>query len=163
MVTDLPEQLITQAEQQLRIFPVTEANSRRAVSTAYYAVFHLLIRTAISNWTQIEHHPQLARTFEHRRMKEASIAILKVIGRVDSEVTTSNDAVPMRLWFVANAFVDLQELRHRADYDIATPFDPLTAAVSVALVRQTFEIWTEIKDQPLSQRYLYSLLFKERS
>ena len=57
MVTDLPEQLIAQAEQQLRIFPVTEANSRRAVSTAYYAVFHLLIRTAISNWTQIEHHP----------------------------------------------------------------------------------------------------------
>lgn len=162
-MTDLPEQLISQAEQQLRILSVTEANSRRAVSTAYYAVFHLLIRSAISNWTQIEHHPQLARTFEHGRMKQASLAILKAIGKIDSEATSPNDAVRRRLWFVADTFVELQELRHRADYDIATPFDPLTAAVSVALVRQTFEIWTEIKDQPLSQRYLYSLLFKERS
>ena len=85
MVTTLPEQLITQAEDQVRAYPVIEANVRRAVSTAYYALFHLLIRSAISNWIQAEHHPQLARTFEHRRMKEASLTLLRDIKVKDAE------------------------------------------------------------------------------
>jgi len=37
-----------------------------------------------------------------------------------------------RLSIVAQAFVDLQQARHRADYDIEEPFQPLDAAVDVA-------------------------------
>jgi len=32
-----------------------QASLRRAVSTAYYALFHLLISEAASNWKRVEH------------------------------------------------------------------------------------------------------------
>ncbi|MBY0502515.1 MAG: hypothetical protein K2X03_01305 [Bryobacteraceae bacterium] len=163
MVTTLPEQLLAQAEHQVQVWPATEASLRRAVSTAYYALFHLLIRSAVFAWAHAEQRAQLARMFDHRRMKEASVIILKQIKMKNSEPATLDEVVRMRLWIVAEAFVELQELRHRADYDLAAPFDQLTAAASVALAGEAFKAWVEIKDEPLSQRYLYSLLFKERS
>jgi uncharacterized protein (UPF0332 family) len=47
VITQLPEQLISQAELLLREAAFDEANVRRAVSSAYYALFHLLIRDAV--------------------------------------------------------------------------------------------------------------------
>jgi hypothetical protein len=49
-----------------------QASLRRAVSTAYYALFHLLISEATSNWRQVELRPALGRIFEHGKMKNAS-------------------------------------------------------------------------------------------
>jgi len=49
-----------------------EASCRRAISTAYYALFHLLVSDAISNWSRIECRPILGRTFEHGNMKSVS-------------------------------------------------------------------------------------------
>jgi len=47
VITDLPEQLMAQAELLIRNSDSNEANVRRAVSSAYYALFHLLVRDAI--------------------------------------------------------------------------------------------------------------------
>ncbi len=41
----------------------------RAVSTAYYALFHLLIDEAVGNWSIARQRSTLARTFEHKEMK----------------------------------------------------------------------------------------------
>jgi len=60
----------------MRDAALSEANLRRAVSSAYCALFHLLIRDAVSNWKHAEHHARLARAFDHKRMKDASIAWL---------------------------------------------------------------------------------------
>ena len=38
-----------------------QASLRRAVSTAYYAIFHLLISEATSNWARPELRNQLGR------------------------------------------------------------------------------------------------------
>ena len=40
-----------------------EASLRRAVSTAYYALFHLLIGDAVGNWGITRQRSELARTF----------------------------------------------------------------------------------------------------
>src|SRR5437016_4115246 len=45
---------------------------RRAVSTAYYALFHLLISEATSNWSRPELRATLARVFDHGAMKQAA-------------------------------------------------------------------------------------------
>ena len=87
-------------------------------------------------------------------MRDASIAILKEIANVGSRE---------KLSIVAQAFVDLQQARHKADYDIEEPFQPLDAAVDVAQARLAFVTWAEVRDEPIAQRYLYSLLFKDRS
>src|SRR5216684_7023359 len=52
-------------------FP-TQATLHRSVSTAYYALFHLLIHEACSNWARPEHRINLARAFEHKQMLSAS-------------------------------------------------------------------------------------------
>lgn len=84
MIRDLPEQLIAHAELLIRDEHANEASVRRAVSAAYYALFHLLIRDAIANWRHADHHARLARMFERRRMKDASAAMVKEIGGVRS-------------------------------------------------------------------------------
>jgi hypothetical protein len=166
VITELPEQLISQAEFLLREAAVNEANVRRAVSSAYYALFHLLIRDAVVNWKHADQHARLARSFDHKRMKDASTAILKEMGNIPIQSTATADAeqtARFRLSTVAQAFVDLQQARHKADYDVGEPFGPVDAAVDVAQARLAFVIWADVRDEPLAQRYLYSLLFRDRS
>lgn len=45
---------------------------RRALSTAYYALFHLLISDAVANCTDPQFRATLARVFDHGPMKSAS-------------------------------------------------------------------------------------------
>ncbi len=165
MITELPEQLISQAEFLMREAVLNEANVRRAVSSAYYALFHLLIRDAVVNWKHVDQHARLARAFDHKRMKDASTACLREMGTLPDTAARTNaeQASRFRLSTVAQAFVDLQQARHKADYDIGEPFAPIDAAVDVAQSRLAFVAWAEVRDEPLAQRYLYSLLFRDRS
>jgi hypothetical protein len=74
-------------------------------------------------------------------MKDASTTILKKIGNVQNQESANPDPqqdLRFRLSTVAQAFVDLQQARHRADYDIEEPFQPLDAAVDVAQARLAF-------------------------
>ena len=48
-----------------------QSSLRRAVSTAYYAAFHLLVADFIANWKIPEQRARLGRMFEHRRMSGA--------------------------------------------------------------------------------------------
>jgi uncharacterized protein (UPF0332 family) len=166
VITELPEQLISQAEFLLREAAFNEANVRRAVSSAYYALFHLLIRDAVVNWKHVDQRARLARSFDHKRMKDASTAILKEMGNIPIQSTADADAeqaARFRLSTVAQAFVDLQQARHKADYDVGEPFGPVDATVDVAQARLAFVTWADVRDEPLAQRYLYSLLFRDRS
>lgn len=140
-----------------------EASVRRAVSTAYYALFHLLVRDAVVNWKHTDHHSRLARAFDHKRMKEASTTIFKDIGGAQNPVMPAEEQeIRFKLSTVAQAFVDLQQARHKADYDIADPFDRLDAAIHVAHARMAFLNWADIREAVPAQGYLYSLLFRER-
>ncbi len=128
--------------------------------------FHLLVRDAVVNWKHADHRDRLARTFDHKRMKDASTAILKEIGNarnLESADSNPEQVFRLKLSTVAQAFVDLQQARHKADYDIAEPFQPLDAAVDVAQAGLAFRTWAEVRDEPLAQGYLYSMLFKDRS
>ena len=45
---------------------------RRAVSTAYYAVFHLLVEDFVANWPFTDQRARLARMFDHKKMRDAA-------------------------------------------------------------------------------------------
>src|SRR5208282_4642032 len=49
-----------------------QASLRRAVSSSYYALFHLLVSEATRNWKQAHQRPALGRYFEHGKMANAS-------------------------------------------------------------------------------------------
>jgi hypothetical protein len=90
-----------------------QASLRRAVSTAYYALFHLLIDEAVGNWGVPRHRSILARTFDHGKMKGIAE------DHIRSFYSSGQPPAGARLKNVAQAFVQLQGKRNTADYDNA--------------------------------------------
>lgn len=162
MLSTFPEELVDQAAVLVASQP-TQANLRRAVSAAYYALFHLLIRDTVGHWSNPSHYPRLARTFEHQRMKTASLNMLKLLAAASQEIDPAESAIRGKLGLVAQGVVELQQARHRADYDMEKPLDPSDARLLVEQAIKAFHAWKEIKDADISQDFLYSLLFRDRS
>jgi len=129
---------------------------RRAISTAYYAIFHLLIEDACCNWTRAEQRSKLARMFDHGRMAEASRVRAK-------EFKSATGSAELLLYTVADAFWQLQEQRHAADYDLSNTLS--TADVELAINQATgaFRSWNAIRTEQIAQDYLFALLFRERA
>ena len=72
------DELLRQALELLNKDPAnsTQADLRRAVSGAYYALFHLLISETVKHWSLDVLRDGLARMFDHRVMAKASERIL---------------------------------------------------------------------------------------
>jgi hypothetical protein len=88
-----------------------QASLRRAVLTAYYALFHLLISEAVANWRRKNLRASLGRAFDHGTMKAASNRIqdtgqFPFVGE-DRQVVAALRAV-------AKTLVQLREKRHTA-------------------------------------------------
>jgi hypothetical protein len=132
VLSDFPEELLDQAT-VLVTGKQNQANVRRAVSAAYYALFHLLIRDTVVHRSNPRHYPRLVRSFEHQRMKSASANILQLLATDIRAIDPGQAAIREKLGLVAQAVVDLQQARHRADYDIGEPLD---ASYALLLVEQ---------------------------
>src|SRR5579863_4384971 len=78
-----------------------QASLRRAVSTAYYALFHLLIDEAVGNWGVTRQRGILARVFDHREMKKVCE------GHTRMFYSSGQPASGVQLKNVAQAFVEL--------------------------------------------------------
>jgi hypothetical protein len=146
-----PNELLNVGWKLVSTEPVTEAALRRAVSSAYYALFHLLIEETCGNWLHATHRPRLSRQFDHGRMRVASDAWAR-------KSVPGTDA-----FVVADTFVYLQQRRHEADYDITTTFDFLEVTGDLSAAELAFQSWERIRGDGAAQDYLFSLLFKDRA
>jgi len=63
-------------------------------------------------------------------------------------------SIPQELKDVAQAFVDLQEARHNADYDLAAHFTRGDTLVLVGRAAQAFRDWETIREDDLARFYL---------
>lgn len=105
-----------------------QGSLRRAVSTAYYALFHLLIAESTaamigSSAARGPYRNVIGRGFSHRSMLLACRSFGS--GTLPDKIRTTLSAaavIPPRLSLVAQTFVLLQEQRHRADYSLGDPF-----------------------------------------
>src|SRR5206468_7082199 len=89
--------------------PPPEAELRRAISTAYYALFHLLINASTTRGVAtVDLRPYVARNFEHRQM----LAVCRKYTNLTVDPT--GQPVPVEVQRVADAFVQLQNARHKA-------------------------------------------------
>jgi hypothetical protein len=153
-----PDDLLEQAHHLAKREPKRprQASLRRAISTAYYALFHLLTTDAVSNWKIASQRARLARTFEHGRMKVAS-------GRAANATFAGEDPIAAaHLRNVAGAFSELYEDRQIADYDSATQWSRTEVLTQIDIVEQAFASWRSIRDQHIASEYLLSLFVKER-
>jgi uncharacterized protein (UPF0332 family) len=152
----LPHDLLAVARDLLeKEFPM-EATLRRSVSTAYYALFHLLIHEACSNWARSEHRNNLARAFEHKQMLAASE---KQRSKYKDAAENSTEKYLFR---VAHAFVQLQQKRELADYDYSIHLPLDRAQFALGQAEKAFISWEAIRNEQITQDYLFSLLIRDR-
>src|SRR5205807_1864332 len=119
------------------------------VSTAYYAVFHLLIDEAVSKWAVERQRSLLARTFEHGKMKAICDDVLKTV--------KSGGSVSRELYTVAQNFIQLQQHRHTADYDNSIQWSRTDVLNVLTLATDAFTAWRAISTQDAAQDYLLQL------
>src|SRR5580692_9169902 len=92
-----------------------QVSLRRAASTAYYALFHMLIDGFIQQWGIVHQRAKLGRLFNHGNMYHVSDALNKKL-----KGQSGNTEVALKE--IAELFVDLQNARQFADYDVAGAF-----------------------------------------
>jgi len=136
----------------------TQANLRRSVSAAYYALFHFLIDEAIKLMLPGRNQALrdcLARAFKHKDMKEFAEIISK--SNYPRKLISAFDEQPLeqKLINVASSFVQLQQVRHEADYNRASDFSRREILHLVNKAERTFSEWQELKDINKSQTEIF--------
>jgi hypothetical protein len=63
---------------------------------------------------------------------------------------------------VAAAFVELQQLRHAADYDLSQTFDRSTVLRVITLAKTTMADWNRVRNTPNANVFLAALLLHSR-
>ena len=156
-----PDDLLGQAEHLAKLDRKRpkQASLRRAISAAYYALFHRLISEA--SWLPVKDYQVascIARAPSHAKMNEVSKLFAngklpKAFGSVASRFPVKSE-----LKQVAQAFVDLQQARHDADYDLAKNFRRGETLAFVERVRQEFRDWDAVRKERVASIYLACLL-----
>ena len=161
MTAAFPGRLLEQADLLIAADPrrPRQANLRRAVSSAYYALFHFLVDQSCrsvfgSTVSRMPLRSILARGFEHGEMKEASRSFAggnlpDWMRSVAPHLTISDN-----LRTVARRFVHLQAARHRADYDLSIGLTRDEAVGYVADVRDAIGRWPAIANDDATRLYL---------
>jgi hypothetical protein len=124
-----------------------QASLRRAVSSAYYSLFHLIVDDA-SRYLVVGSHLRaaVARSFEHQALRAAAASL----GDVSRKPAAAHwfrphvrDPISQDLTFICDAFVDLQGRRHRADYDTDATFTRLQTEGIVNIARRAHALWPQ--------------------
>lgn len=144
-----------------------QASLRRAISTAYYALFHLLTDEA-STFLIAGNEPDRAalrltarRALAHGDMKDVSNAVRDPRSKV-SRVWLAGASVPVDLKDVAQAFVELQEARHQADYDLSKSFTRQETIDLLDRSTQAFAAWQRCRKSPEAKAYLVAFALNSR-
>ena len=131
-----------------------QANLRRAVSTAYYAVFHSLAHVAADlivgrGRTHNAAWHRVYRALEHGNAKNACLDKLAMT------------KFPHGIQDFADTFVDLQEARHQADYSYEFTYDRENTLAKIDKAANAID---QLKEVSIEHRrgLVAHLLFKRR-
>ncbi|MHB1699149.1 MAG: hypothetical protein ACYCSN_03280 [Acidobacteriaceae bacterium] len=165
----LSQDLLAQAKHLARLDAnkPKQANLRRAVSSAYYALFHLLVHEA-SHAVTPRNAPaglsdRIQRAFAHEEMKQVCKSIkAKSLSLPIS--TLLPDGFSAEITSVAVAFHDLQDARHIADYDVAQPHSKTDVLALIQKVEDAFEAWSraKVKSPVEASVFLTALLLSKK-
>jgi hypothetical protein len=142
----------------------SQANLRRAVSSAYYAVFHLLISEAVT--VLIPAQPRalrnrVTRSFQHAEMQKICLALAS--GNLFEKFgTLFGNGISVDLRTVVVRFSVLQQARHTADYDVGEVFTRSVALAHVDDARLAFASWDRIRNTEEATVFLTALAFGAR-
>jgi uncharacterized protein (UPF0332 family) len=163
----LHHDLLAQSNHLLRKEPrrPRQASLRRSVSTAYYALFHLLIYEASRVFVKDNNTiAMLARSYAHKDMLEGSkkFANGELPGKLHPLNAIYNSGIKKtvidKIKSIAQTFVDLQQARHEADYNLAKNFTRNQARTFVEQTEKSFTDWETVRKDDLARIYLSCFL-----
>jgi len=134
--------------------------ARRAVSAAYYALFHHLNASAASliapNVSHEINH-RIQRWFDHLKMKEICGRFIKP--KLDQPLLDLiGQTAPPELRTVASNFIVLQEARHSADYDLSYNLTSGDARLLVESAVLAMASWDKAATTAEANIFILSLL-----
>ena len=121
---------------------------RRAISTAYYAVFHLFVEDFVEHWEYEDQRARLGRMFNHGPMRNASYT---------PKDKRNPTPLERELVDVITAFDQLQKERHRADYDSGWKLVETDVRNSITLAEDLFTKWRKIRGEDIARHHLLSM------
>jgi uncharacterized protein (UPF0332 family) len=131
-----------------------QVHLRRAISAAYYALFHLLTTEAAQNWKHQSQRNRFARMFDHGRMKTCSSKVSSRPLPIDpAEISIATD-----LKLIADSFVSLQQARHTADYDNSKVWSRAQVWEMIDQAERAMSAWMRIRKKEIAQDYLFDLM-----
>jgi hypothetical protein len=140
-----------------------QASLRRAISAAYYALFHLLSHEASRLFAKDEQlSNRITRILAHSQMADVSKSFAADRWPTIFDPVKGKFRIPQELKEVAQAFVDLQQARHDADYDLTKRFTRSDVVGLVDRTKNAFEKWGTIRKHDLSRIYLASLILSNQ-
>jgi hypothetical protein len=157
-----PDDLLQFAQEIANLHPdkAHQPSLRRAVSTGYYALFHLLISDAIANCTDPQFRAALARVFDHGSMKQASNKMLSELDDFFDQRPPEGPERTIRyhLYNVAETFSQAQHNRNDADYNLLREWQPTQVSLLLEGIADAFKSWNAIRHEPVGRDYLISML-----
>jgi hypothetical protein len=131
-----------------------QVDLRRAVSAAYYGLFHFLTTEAAQNWRNETQRYRFERLYDHGRMKTCSSKVAsRPLPNDPAEISAATD-----LRLVADSFIKLQQARHTADYDNSKVWSRTQVLEMIAMAKDAKAAWERIREQDMAQEYLLDLI-----
>lgn len=139
-----------------------QASLRRSVSTAYYALFHLLVEDASRLLIggnvphRVELRMSLARAFGHADMKKVASAFKSRSPPLEWRRAAGQVSADLKL--VAETFVELQQVRHEADYELRRQFSRREVEELLRRCDDAFRAWRRCRRDADGETFMVALL-----
>jgi hypothetical protein len=137
----------------------SQANLRRSLSAAYYCLFHRLIADSAAHLvggqrSRAALRHALSRSFVHSQMMNTCKLVIS-----GKPLSATAGLVPSaELQDVAQLFVELQERRHEADYDLGAVFTRSGVRTLLARLDRVLVTWDQIRKTDEAAWFLTALL-----
>lgn len=162
----VPRDLLAQARHLARKEPrrPLQASLRRAVSTAYYALFHFLGEESSRLLIGASHHDKnlrdlSRRAIAHTRLKDVCLEFQKPMPKALLRSYWSAAAVhgDTDLTLICENFVELQKARQTADYDFTNVMKRSKALDACDKAQEAVAAWERLKKRKPETLKLFAL------
>lgn len=163
----LAEQLLTVAEGLAELNQSgrpQQAALRRAISTAYYSLYHLLIGAAAARMfrnpdERRQYAPLAIRGYSHAGVQGVVADALKHAGGRPKRLLAVMGAQPFdpRLCTFCELYTQMHTLREEADYNVASSWFKFDVVSDLNRTRQAFADWSAVASTDDAQRFLIAL------
>ena len=139
-----------------------QASLRRSVSASYYALFHLLIDAA----TKRAFPGKDRASLRHYLARKISHADINNLAREFSRTSVPENLRPIlgietldeRFVFIARSFIQLQNARLDADYNLSKKFVKSKVTELAIMTKRAFNFWKQIDKTIEADVFLFRML-----